>query len=97
MGPNPAGAIKVSTNLEDYPPFNPPAAPVSTPSVNPIGPDMGFQMNGCEVFSCAATDANPVGYVFTNAAGAKFTKTALGTELMSPSQRVCVWLEQPGA
>lgn len=34
-GPVPAGAIKVSTNLADYPPFTPPAAP-ETPTAGPL-------------------------------------------------------------
>lgn len=101
----PPGAIKVSTNLADYPPFNPPPIPVQPPLTNPIGPDMGFQMGAtgvgapfnapCEVFSCSATDPNPVGYIYKSTAGAMYLKYALGSELMSPTQRVCVWLEAP--
>ena len=36
----PAGSIHVSTNIQDYPPFNPPAqpAPPTPPSNDPVGP-----------------------------------------------------------
>ena len=91
-GPVPPGAIKVSTNIADYPPFNP-APPVPPAAVSPIGSDLGFQIGGKEAFSAQAGDPYPANAVYTGTAGT-FVKTPVGTELMSAEQIVYVWLKQ---
>lgn len=92
----PVGALLVSTNPADFPPFvDPNAVPPPPPSV--IGPDLGFQMpcgsSTCEVFSSAAQQHFASGYALTTPAGT-FDYTLLGDSLMSPTQRTGVWLKQ---
>lgn len=92
-GVPPPGAIKVSTNLADYPPFAPPVVP-PPPATSPIGGDLGFKINGCEVFSCSALDPLPVGFPYTDpSTGKVYVKTQLGGSLMGIGQAYCVWLE----
>lgn len=65
----PPGSIIVSTNIADFPPFDPPAAP-TTPITIPIGPKFGgFQIavtiNGaqvqCDVYASSAQQHFPEG------------------------------------
>jgi hypothetical protein len=92
-GPVPAGAIKVSTDPADFPPFAPapPPIPVST---SPIGPDLGFTIGGKEAFSASATDPLPGGYKYQAADGSVYIKVALGNSLMDATKLVYVWEKQ---
>lgn len=91
-GPVPAGAIKVSTMLEDYPPYPMPASGSAPPpppiphAANPIGiriiPQVPSKPNFVgDVFRCAtANDGYDVGDTWTGTSGAftgEWTKQAL--------------------
>ncbi len=93
-GAVPAGAIKVSTMIEDYPPYPIPAAPVIPPTpraLNPIGiriiPQIPSQPNFVgDVFRCAvANDGYAVGETWAGASGpftGEWTKQALLAGMM---------------
>ncbi len=93
-GPVPAGQIKVSTMIEDYPPYPVPAAPVIPPtpqSGSPIGiriiPQVPSQPNYVgDIFRCAlANDGYAIGDSWTGASGAftgTWTKQALEMGVM---------------
>ncbi|MGA3202972.1 MAG: hypothetical protein ABSF12_10830 [Bryobacteraceae bacterium] len=95
-GPVPAGAIKVSTLLSDYPPYPVPvvATPVVPPipeAANPVGirifPQVPSQPNYVgDIFRCAvANDGYPVSATWTGASGAftgTWTKQALELGMM---------------
>lgn len=96
-GPVPAGAIKVSTLLSDYPPYPAPtpAAPVTPPipqAANPVGIRIIAQVPSQpnyvgDVFRCAvADDGYALGATWTGASGAfsgTWTKQALEMGLMT--------------
>jgi hypothetical protein len=93
-GPVPAGQIKVSTMIEDYPPYPAPAAPVPPPTPqasNPVGiriiPQVPSQPNYVgDVFRCAVpNDGYPIGASWTGTSGAftgSWTKQALEMGVM---------------
>lgn len=61
----PAGAIRVSTNIADYPPFDPPKPPVDAPPhADPVGP----QSFG-SIYLSNVGDNYPDGAPFTDARG----------------------------
>jgi hypothetical protein len=68
----PAGSIKVSTKLEDYPPFNPPIVP----EVPVVAQGVPWFERVLGYGKCAVMpgDLTPSGTVYTDAAGAKWTK-----------------------
>ena len=94
-GPVPAGAIKVSTLLSDYPPYPAPTAPLTPPtpqSANPVGvriiPQVPSQPNYVgDVFRCAvANDGYAIGETWTGTSGAftgTWTKQALELGIMT--------------
>jgi hypothetical protein len=59
----PAGSIKVSLNLADYPPFTPPAAPVVNPSLSFVGNYSYTNAAGIQVYTVGANDKTPNGGV----------------------------------
>jgi len=94
-GPVPAGQIKVSTMIEDYPAFPTPAStptPPPTPeAANPVGiriiPQVPAQANYVgDVFRCAVpNDGYPIGGTWTGTSGAftgTWTKEALEAGIM---------------
>jgi len=95
-GPVPAGQIKVSTMVEDYPPYPVPVATVVTPPptpqvANPVGiriiPQVPSQANFVgDVFRCAAAnDGYAIGESWTGSSGAfsgTWTKQALEMGVM---------------
>jgi hypothetical protein len=93
-GPVPAGQIKVSTLIEDYPPYPVPIAPVIPPtpqSSNPVGiriiPQVPSQPNYVgDIFRCAvANDGYAIGDTWTGTSGAfsgTWTKQALEMGVM---------------
>jgi hypothetical protein len=85
VGPVPAGAIKVSTLLSDYPPYplptvNTPVIPPIPQAANPVGiriiPQVPSQPNFVgDIFKCAiANDGYPVGATWSGTSGT-FTGT----------------------
>lgn len=83
----PPGAVQVSSNIADWKPLNPPP-PVLPFDPALVGNDLGFQINGLEVFSARAQAHYPEGYT----AGG-FTYHLMGNSLMNPAQRTGVWLK----
>jgi hypothetical protein len=93
-GPVPAGQIKVSTMIEDYPPYPVPIAPVAPPNPqisNPIGiriiPQVPSQPNYVgDIFRCAAAnDGFAIGATWTGTSGVftgTWTKQALEMGVM---------------
>jgi hypothetical protein len=94
-GPVPAGQIKVSTMIQDYPPYPVPATTAVTPptpqSANPVGiriiPQLPSQPNYVgDVFRCAvANDGYGIGDSWTGTTGAftgTWTKQALEMGVM---------------
>lgn len=91
--PIPAGALIVSTDPNDFPPFAAPAPVQPATTKSPVGPDMGFTFNGKEVFSASATDTRPGGSQFTDASGT-YVKVPFGlNELMDTKHQFYVWLK----
>lgn len=94
IGPVPPGQIKVSTLIEDYPPYPVPAAPVPPPtpqSSNPVGiriiPQVPSQPNYVgDIFRCAVTnDGYAIAATWTGTTGAftgTWTKQALEMGIM---------------
>jgi hypothetical protein len=94
VGPVPPGQIKVSTMIEDYPPYPVPPTPVPPPtpqSSNPIGiriiPQVPSQPNFVgDIFRCAAAnDGYAIGTSWTGTTGAftgTWTKQALEMGIM---------------
>ena len=88
LGPYPStappGSIKVSTNLADYPPFDPPAppAPVPPPDTDPVGP----QSVGNLYLSTIAGNSYPDGATYTEARG-----TFLKHVTITPFGRTNYW------
>jgi len=84
----PPGAILVSSNIADWPPHDgaPPAPAPFDPAM--VGNDLGFQIDGKEVFSARAQAHFPEGY--RNGA---YSYHLMGTELMDPRNRTGVWLK----
>ena len=76
--------------------------PAPAPAPTTIGPDLGFQATvifgtpsqtvSLEVYSSNSTEHFAEGLVYTNPAGASYLYHVLGTELMSPSQRIAIWI-----
>jgi hypothetical protein len=93
-GPVPAGQIKVSTMIEDYPPYPIPAAPVMPPTpqaASPVGiriiPQVPSQPNYVgDIFRCAvANDGYAIGESWTGSSAAftgTWTKQALEMGVM---------------
>jgi len=93
-GPVPSGQIKVSTMIEDYPPYPVPIAPVTPPTPqasNPIGiriiPQVPSQPNYIgDIFRCAAAnDGFAIGSSWTGSSAAftgTWTKQALEMGVM---------------
>jgi hypothetical protein len=93
-GPVPAGQIRVSTMIEDYPPYPAPTTPVAPPTPqaeSPIGiriiPQVPSQPNYVrDVFRCAvANDGYVIGDTWTGSSGAftgTWTKQALEIGVM---------------
>jgi hypothetical protein len=93
-GPVPAGQIKVSTMIEDYPPYPAPLTPVPPPTpqaANPIGVRIIAQTPSApnyvgDVFRCAAAnDGFTIGETWTGTSGAftgAWTKQALLAGMM---------------
>jgi hypothetical protein len=93
-GPVPAGQIKVSTMIEDYPPYPVAITPVTPPTpqaANPIGiriiPQVPSQPNYVgDIFRCAvANDGYAIGDTWTGTSGAftgTWTKQALEMGVM---------------
>ncbi len=83
----PSGATLVSSNIADWPSFTQ-VTPPPPFDASLVGNDLGFQINGKEVYSAAAQAHFPEGY--PNGA---YTFHLMGNTLMSPSQRTGVWLK----
>jgi len=79
----PEGSIRVSTNVQDYPPFNPPAqpAPPTPPSNDPVGP----QSVGT-LYLTVPGDTYPDGAQYTDARG-----TFLKHVVITPFGRTGYW------
>jgi hypothetical protein len=89
--PQPVGALKVSIDPADYPAFVPPP-PVPVPPPLPVatpGNDLGFKINGYEVFSSSAQQHYVEG---TETPDQQYSYHLLGNPLTSPLERVGVWL-----
>jgi hypothetical protein len=84
----PPGALLVSSNIADWKPLIP-ARPVVPFDPSLVGPDLGFQINGMEVFSARAQ----AHYAEEFAEGG-YIYHLMGDSLMNPSQRTGVWLKQ---
>jgi hypothetical protein len=78
----PAGSIRVSTNLADYPPFDPPVAP---PSTVPITDPVGLQSVG-NLYLSVAGETYQDGARFTNVRG-----TFLKHVVLTPFGRTNYW------
>ena len=81
----PPGSIRVSTNIQDYPPFDPPAPP--TPQPAPVGTDpVGNQSVGTLYYSVPGVDNYPDGAKYTDSRG-----TFLKHVVITPFGRTCYW------
>lgn len=64
----PAGSIKVSTNIADYPPFNPPQPPPSSSAPPPPSDPVGIQSVGT-LYQSIPGDVLPDGSYYTDSRG----------------------------
>lgn len=89
----PPGALRVSIDPADFPPFNPPViTPPAAPSL--IGNFMAFQINGKDVYSCAAQNHFAEAFPAKDAAGNVYLYHLLGSPAADPLERTGVWLKQ---
>lgn len=96
----PPGALKVSINPADFPPFNPPVV-TPAPPASVIGPAFGgsYQLPGPDgalhdVYSCAAQVHFTQWTVAEDASGAKYWYDLLGSPAVDLLERIGVWLKQ---
>ncbi len=90
----PPGALRVSTDPNDFKPFTP---PVVTPPAHHsvIGNSFGgFQIDGHEVFSAAAQDHFPEGFPVVGQDGSTYKYHLMGNPAADPLERTGVWLKQ---
>lgn len=96
-GQAPPGAVLVSSNIADFPPFAVPA-PVPPPAPSVVGNFMSFQLLGADgkmhdVYGCSAQFHFAEGFpVVVN--GATFLYHMMGNPEMDPLNRTGVWLKQ---
>lgn len=95
--PIPAGAIKVSVDAADYPPFDVPEPP--KPPAGVVGVSLGVGTwdfahldKTQEAFVVNNFARFPEGYIFEDG-GVKYTFHLLGSPLMDPHHRQAVWLK----
>lgn len=99
-GPVPPGAIKVSIDAKDYPPFDPPPPP-PTPPQDLIGIRWGegtwdfSKPNELQVAYAVNHAARfPEGYIYDDPNGTgKYRFHLMGSPLMDPNRRAAVWIK----